>query len=251
MSSWSGRRRMLDGGTLVVIVLAIIGYAVFKYTYKAPTCFDRIMNGNETGVDCGGSCQRLCPSAFLAPNVSWTSFEQLAIGSYTAAAYIVNPNSSGAAVNVPYHFVLYDNLGQQIVDMPGVVSLPPNRNTLAFLGPISVGKRIPYKAFFEFTGAPNWYKKSDTLGSLAIGDKKYTEDNNSSSLLVTLKDTGVTPIGRMSVYVILSDADGNIVGFSKTIIDGIAGLSSVDAPFTWPESHNGKAISIEVLPVAE
>ena len=236
---------------MTVVILAIVGYELFINLYKAPTCFDNILNGDETGVDCGGSCQRLCPSAFLAPIVSWTSFEQLAVGSYNVAAYITNPNNNGTARNVPYHFILYDVNGEAIVDVPGYVNIPPHRNTLAFLGPVPVGKRVPYKAFFEFTGSPDWYEATDTLSSLSIGTKDYTEDSSGSSLLVTLKNNNVKPIGGMSVYVALSDANSNIVGFSKTILDGIAGLGSVQAPFTWPENRNGKVISIEVLPVAK
>jgi len=251
MSSWSSKRRLAYGGTLAVIVLAIIGYIVFSFFYKAPTCFDGIKNGNETGVDCGGSCQRLCPSAFLAPSVPWTSFEEQAPGFYNAAAYIVNPNNTGKAVSVPFHVVLYDSSGQEITDTPGFVSIPPHRNTLAFLNSISVGQKIPYRAFFEFTSSPNWQKSSDSLAALAIGDKRYTEDSSGSSLLVTLKNMAVAPLGKMSVYVVLSDINSNIIGFSKTIVDGISGLSYVQAPFTWPTNRHGKVISIEVLPVAE
>ncbi|PHJ24936.1 sushi domain (scr repeat) domain-containing protein [Cystoisospora suis] len=31
---------------------------------KVPSCFDGIRNGDETGVDCGGSCTQVCPSCF-------------------------------------------------------------------------------------------------------------------------------------------------------------------------------------------
>lgn len=251
MSSWSGRRRLIYGGTLVVIVLAVLAWLIFAFSYKAPTCFDGLQNGKEQGIDCGGSCERLCPSAFLAPRVAWTSYEALSIGYYNAAAYIINPNNDAEALRVPYHIVLYDINGEQIVDMPGFVNIPPHRNTLAFLGPIPVGKRIATKAFFEFTGSPDWRKKSDTLGTLAIGEKKYTEDDLGSSLVVTLRNTSVKPIGKMSVYVVLSDAASNIIGFSKTIVDSISGLGTVEAPFTWPTNRQGKVISIEVLPVAE
>ena len=235
----------------MVLLLVIAGYFFFKTSYKAPTCFDGVMNGNEQGVDCGGSCQRLCQSAFLEPMIAWTSVEQLASGSYNAAAYIINPNNEGEAYDVPYHFVLFDAQGGQIIDTPGTVHIPPHRNTLAFLGPIPVGKRIPYKAFFEFVGAPNWQKSADTLSPLSITEKKYTEDKFGSSLLVTIKNTNVKPIKKMSVFVALSDAGGNVIGFSKTVVDGIVGLSSIQAPFTWPTNRNGKVVSIEVLPVAE
>lgn len=35
-----------------------------------PTCSDRIMNGNETGIDCGGACRSTCPSGNDSGNAS-------------------------------------------------------------------------------------------------------------------------------------------------------------------------------------
>jgi hypothetical protein len=251
MSSWAGRRKLFIGGVTAIIILGAVGFSAYKFFYVAPTCFDGFKNGDETGLDCGGSCERLCPSEFLAPRVSWTTFEQLAPGLYNIAAYVVNPNAEGEAYGVPFNVILYDKEGVQIAQTTGSVHIPPNRNTLAFVGPLNVGKRIPYRAFFEFSASPDWIKSVDRLKTIAPGEKNYTEDANTSSLLVTLKNISVTPLGKMSVYAILSDVNSNIIGFSKTIVDGIDGKSTALAPFTWPKSHDGKVISIEVLPVAE
>jgi hypothetical protein len=245
MSSWAKNRRLLYGGVFLLIVLGIAAYIVFSFFYKAPTCFDGLKNSDEQGIDCGGSCQRLCQSAFLAPSVSWVGFDQLVPGAYNAAAYIVNPNTDGEALNVPFHIILFDDQGIQITDTTGFVHIPPHRNTLAFVGPISVGKRTPYKAFFEFTAAPDWHKKADTLSALSIENKKYSEDESGSSLIVTLKNTAVKPIGKMSVYAALYDANSAPIG------DSIGGELTADAPFTWPTNRQGHVISIEVLPVAE
>lgn len=253
MASWAQKRRFIYSGTIIAVILIVAIYIVFSFVYKAPTCFDQIMNGNEQGIDCGGSCVKLCSSAFLPVTPTWTSFEKIAPGLYNVAAYIVNPNNEGAAVDVPYHFVLYDNKGQELIDSPGVVRIPPHRNTLAFQSSLSLSEAVPYKALFAFTGAPQWVKASDTLGSLQVTDKKYTEDDtaNSSSLIVTLRNMSVNSLGKMSVYATLYDASSTIIGFSKTIVDGIAPQSSTFAPFTWPFSRHGSVISIEVLPVAE
>ncbi|MEN9523990.1 MAG: hypothetical protein RL536_59 [Candidatus Parcubacteria bacterium] len=251
MSSWSQRRKSIYGLIITIIVVGGIGVPAYYLFYKAPTCSDGVMNGNEQGIDCGGSCQRLCPSSFYAPKVGWTRFEEVAPGLYNLAAYIENLNLDGEAKNAPYHIVLYDDRGVLITDTSGVVTLPPHRNTLSFQGAINVGKRIPTKALFEFTQYPNWHKQKDTLSAIVVGEKKYQEDESGSSLTVNMRNTSVYSLVNISVYVILKDKDGNALGFSKTVLDEIPPQGSVIAPFTWPLNRHGKVISIEVLPVAE
>lgn len=232
-------------------VLAAVVLPLFLYFYDSPTCFDNIKNGSEQGMDCGGSCERLCQSAFQPPNVAWTRLEEVAPGLYNVAAYIVNPNPAAEARNVPYHIALYDTSGVLINDLNGKVTIPPHRNTLAFRGAVSAGKRLPAKALFEFQAPPNWYEKKDTLSSLIIVNKEYLEEDTNSSLLVTLSNSGLEVIGPISVYAVLYDSEGNAVGFSKTTVDEIAIQGRAVAPFTWPISRDNKVISIEVLPVAE
>jgi uncharacterized protein YcfL len=251
MASWSQKRKLLYGGITVVVLAAAIFLPAFFYFYKAPTCFDGIKNGDETGVDCGGSCQRLCQSAFLAPSVSWTRIEQVAPSLYNIATYIVNPNNKAVALNVPYYVIVYDKDGVEITEYDGTVILPPQRNTLAFNGAVSMGKRIPAKALFEFSSAPNWISAADPLYAITVGKKSFSEDSSGASLSVTLNNTSAQLINRTDVYAVLYDKDGNAIGFSKTILDGIPAYGSATAPFTWPASFNGAVISIEVLPVAE
>ncbi len=239
------------GGTTTLIIVAILVILGLRLFYTTPTCFDGKMNGNEIGIDCGGSCTKLCQNAFMSPVVNWTRFEQVAPHLYNIAAYIVNPNIDGEAPNVPYHVQMYDNRGVLITEYDGTVTLPPHRNVLAFQGAVNIQERIPAKVLFEFTGAPNWKKQGDRLVSLLITNKQYSEDENGSSLIVTLKNSSVESLGRTAVYVVLYDKNSNALGFSKTIIDGIDAGATATAPFTWPVSRQGKVISIEVLPVVE
>lgn len=252
MSSWSQRRKLLYTiVTLVIIVIpaSLIGYRV---AYRAPSCFDGIKNGTEAGIDCGGACQKLCQSAFLPPKHDWTQYEQIAPGVYNLAAYVENPNPTVGATNIPFHMVLYDTKGTVISGMNGHITLGPKRNTLAFIPGVRVGNSAPGASpFFEFTAAPDWQKEADVLSHLVVGNKAYSEDGPSSSLQVSLKNAGVDPIPRMSVYAILYDKNKNAIAFSKTVVDGIPSGTSVTAPFTWPENFHGQVISQEILPVAE
>ena len=251
MASWSRQRKSLYALIVIVVLAVAIGVPGFFLFYKAPTCFDGIQNGNEQGIDCGGSCQKLCPSAFLAPIQSWTRFEQVSPGFYNVAAYVINPNPNAIAVRVPYHMALYDDQGVTIRDVYGTMTLPPHRNTLAFQGSVSTEERVPAKAFFEFTASPDWSLAADTLSSLQVTGKDYNEDAAGSSLQVSLHNGSASHIGHLSVYAVLYDSSQNEVGFSKTEIDGIAPGATAVAPYTWPEDRHNAVVSIEVLPVAE
>jgi hypothetical protein len=251
MISWSRKRRFLYAGSVLVVIIGVGIAGFLLFVYKAPTCSDGTMNGSELGVDCGGGCTRLCASAFLPPSVSWTRFEEVSPGLYNVAAYVVNPNKEGHASNIPYHIMMYDARGVLIVEHKGVADIAPQRGTLVFARMIETGKRIPARALFEFTGSPDWRSAKDPLVALVIGDKKYTEEGSSSTLTVPLTNRSVYPLPHMSVYAILYDINNNAIGFSKTVLDGIAPQESVLAPFTWPINRQGKVISIEVLPVAE
>jgi len=250
MSSWSRQRKFTYGAIVIVALVVLIALPAWKIFYTAPTCFDGLKNGDELGVDCSGSCTKLCASAFIPPIVGWTRFDRIAPNTYNVAAYIINQNIDGEAKGVPYHMQIYDNRGILITEYDGKVTIPPHRNALAYEGTVNVGERIPAKALFEFDGIPDWNKNKDGLSAISVIDKKYTEDSTGSSLLVSLKNTSVNPIGKISLFVVLYDGSGNATSFSKTIIDSIGAGETVEAPFTWP-ARNNIPVSIEVLPVAE
>jgi hypothetical protein len=251
MSSWSQRRKLTYTAIILLLLIGAVGIPAFLYFYTPPSCSDGRRNGNELGVDCGGSCERLCQSAFLPPLVGWTRFEEVAPGLFNVGAYIINNNPDGEARNIPYHVAFYDKDGHLIKDFTGKVTLPSHRNTLAFQGALNLAKRVPAKALFEFTGAPDWNKKADPLSAITIESRDYTEEGSSSALSVGLRNNSVRAIDKLTVYVVLYDRGGNAIGFSKTLIDEIPPGQTVLAPFTWPKSRNGEVVSIEVLPVAE
>lgn len=88
---------------LFFLILSYVLYLFFKAT---PTCFDGEKNQGEEGVDCGGPCSRVClPENFKDIQVSSVKF--LNIGNKTILlAKIQNPNSSIAAWQFNYEFVV-------------------------------------------------------------------------------------------------------------------------------------------------
>jgi hypothetical protein len=251
MSTWSSRRKSRIAWTIIVVVMVLVVGGYFFFFYKTPTCFDSVQNGNELGIDCGGSCVKLCQSAYLPARIEWggAKFEKIGSNLYNLGALVANPNTNAAAQNAPYRFAVYDTRGLLIIERRGTMNIPAHRNVLVFESGVDMGKRIPAKATFEFTSAPVWFSSEDTLGGLAIADKKYNEDTAGSSLQVTLQNRSQVPIQNITVGVVLFDINGNAIGFSKTIVDSLAPNGGQDiAPFTWPVTRNGQVVSIEAFP---
>lgn len=251
MSSWSQRRRLIYAVIVIVVLVAAVGVPIFLGLYRAPTCFDGIRNGDEGGVDCDGSCAKLCPSAFLPPAVSWVRFKEVGSGRYNVAAYVINPNQSVEAKEIPYKVTLYDREALPIAETIGTVTLPARRNSMAFKASVNTGIQTPIRGTFEFLAIPDWVKDAGRLDDLRVTDQTYIENPSDSSLLVTILNEGVEPEQSISVAAVLKDADGNVLNFSKTIVDSIPAGESRVAPFTWPISHDRRVVSMEVLLVAE
>ncbi|NDE68092.1 hypothetical protein EB052_00630 [bacterium] len=250
MASWATKRKLAYISIITVLAAVFVALPLYLSYYKAPSCSDRIQNQGELGIDCGGPCARLCQSAFLPPEVSWTKFEKVSEGIYNLGAYIINPNINGAVVAASYKFSLFDRDGILITEVPGTTIIPSHRNTLAFAASVSTQKRPVVRAIFEFTQPPLWQKSFDSLGGISIIDKKYSEDKDGSSLEVFIQNNILLAYNKIRLGAILYDDSDNAVGFSSTVIDAIAPGKKELAVFTWPLSRKGKVASIEILPVA-
>ena len=47
------KRRLIYGGSVLLVLALIFGTIFWKLLYSAPTCSDGVKNGDEKGVDCG------------------------------------------------------------------------------------------------------------------------------------------------------------------------------------------------------
>jgi hypothetical protein len=254
MASWSTRRRFMYSTFVIFVLVVLVIVPLYYFFYKPPTCLDGIKNGDEEGIDCGGSCVMLCQDIFLPPKIVWggAKFEKISNGVYNFASLIENQNVDAGAKDVPYKITIYDESGLMIKEQFGKITLYPHRNSLAFNPLVNLDKSIPFKATFEFTSAPVWYRSNDELDKIVIVDKKYIEDDKSSSLEVVLENRGLFPYRNIDVYVVLSDINGNNIGFSRTHIDNIDSKNDRQiASYTWPTNRNNRVTTIDVFPIIE
>ncbi|NQV88310.1 MAG: VWA domain-containing protein [Parcubacteria group bacterium] len=236
MISWSTKRRLLY--TIIPLaILFVISYSVFFFFwYKAPTCNDRVKNGGETGVDCGGSCQRICSFETLDPVILWSRVFRVTSNTYNAVAYIENHNINSQAENVPYVFKVKNEKGEAIVSKEGKVYIPKNKSFAIFESNIEVPSgEIPKTTTFEFTSLPIWIKNTEPTSELFIKKKVLSRQDSSPRIDVTFENRSIETIKNIEVVALVLDGKNNAIGASRTFIDSLDKNQSKDVVFTWPE----------------
>lgn len=247
MSSWSQRRKSIYFLIFVAFLFGFIILPAYFIFYKAPTCFDGKQNGDEKGIDCGGSCVNLCRSQYLKPNIIWARTIEVKPGIYNALAYIENPNIDAGADSVSYVFRIKDKDGVLVYERKGETFIPPNKFFGIFEDGISTGEKIPTNTLFEFTSEALWKKQENREAGITILKKTISREETSPRIDAAMKNEMFQPIFNIEVVAIAYSGDGNALGFSRTFIDKLDKGESRDITFTWPNHFSSKVVKIEII----
>jgi hypothetical protein len=230
--SWSERRKYTYSAVVVCIVLLVF-FAAYRSLFSAPTsCFDNRHNGDEEGVDCGGSCTFLCTNQVSQPTVAWARSFLVATSTYTAAAYIQNPNPGAGAHQVAYSFQLFDSKNSLIVERTGVVDLAPVQMVPIIEPNIPTGSREVARTLFAFSGLPPWQRvDANMVPQVSTANQKLMQDG--SRLSLTLQNNGIRDAKNLTVIAVLFDASGVALAASKSLVASLPHKSSQDIVFTW------------------
>ena len=247
--SWAQRRKTTYIFSILSIFVVIFIIILFTFFNKTPTCSDGIQNQNETGIDCGGSCNVLCRADYSDPIVTWGPrwAKVLSNGTYNFLTYAQNLNIGVGAYNSSYLFKVYDKDGILLYQKTGTTFIPPNNNFVIFEDNISLNDKIPVRTKFEFTSSPLWQKMDSMESSITAVSKNLINEDTKPKLLVTLSNSTLKPIENIESVAILYDENNNAVAFSKTKIDVINKDSTADIVFTWPERFEKKVVRIDIV----
>lgn len=244
--TWSGRRKALYTG-----VIGVIGFMTLIFVYQtlftAPAlCTDGKQNGNEHGVDCGGSCALLCATEARAPIVLWSRAFESAPQTYTAAAYIQNNNPGAGARQVSYSFQMFDADNALVTDRTGVVDLPPVPIIPIVESGINVGYRSVARTLFAFSTEPTWVKAGQ-LPALTVSNQTLAVDG--SRLSAKLRNGSFVAV-RATVAAVLFDAEDVARAASKSTVV-VPARGEVPLDFTWGSKPTRPIVrgEITILPL--
>ena len=154
--------KQLLSGALYLAVLGTIGWWIYSVTLApAPSCFDNVQNGGETGVDCGGPCVS-CAIKHLQPlSISPSSL----FGTdrvYSAVAEVTDPSDLYGTKTFSYSVAFVDANGNvlQTVDQTGF--LYPGQTRSLIVAGVSIQNGIPTQANFTLDATSTaWASASD------------------------------------------------------------------------------------------
>ncbi len=247
MISWQTRRQALYFGTFFVFLVLVIGIPVFISVYRAPTCFDGKKNQGEEGVDCDGSCQRLCKEKISLPVVDWVRPFHVSGNVYSVAALVENFNPNAGTLKIPYTFELYDTSNQLITKVKGSTFVLPKQAFLVFEGGIEL-TAVPTKAFLKFEENAEWLRASVKDRTLSISDQVLRNTDTLPKLSALIENTAITPARDVEVVAVVSDTKNNAIAASRTIVKELAPNEKKNIVFTWPTPF-AKQLEACVVPV--
>lgn len=238
---------------ILVSFLAIFGFLiVYPKINKAPSCADNKQNGNETGIDCGGSCLNACIAEVSPVSILWSRAFKVIPGRYNALAYLENQNGNVAISKINYKFRFADGNNVYIGKREGSAYVPPSGRFAIFEPGIDIGNSVPVYTTFEFTQTPQWItvpqEKINQLKVLVSNINLINEETN-PALSAVIRNNSLYSIPKIDVIAILYDADNNAVSASRTYLETLAGEESKEVNFTWPEPFSGKVIAKEIIPM--
>lgn len=250
--SWGTRRRnnIIFFVFLILIIPIVVG--AFLIFYEKPTCFDGKKNGNEKGIDCGGSCVLLCTEDTLPPIVVWERYFKISEGNYNVATYIENQNPSAGAKEAKYIFELFNKEGVQIAEREGRVRLLPKSITPIIESGLFTGKQDVERMRFRFL-EDVLFEKEEPIDPVLIikNDRYYIDESLAGGPRVTasVQNISLNTVKNIEIVVLLYDIFDNVAGSSSTFIDEIKAEETKDISFTWPDKFVETDLRPEIIPI--
>lgn len=250
--TWALKRQMSFVGIFAVLII-ILGYLfISPYFNQVPTCNNDKQDGDETGVDCGGSCALACSFEVDKLSVIWSRAFEVVPGRYNAVAFVENQNRNKAINKINYRFRFADENNVYVGKRDGSTFIPPSGEFAIFEPAVDTGHSVPVYTTFQFTEVPQWIQVlQDKINQLqvTVSSINLTNPDTTPVLSAVVKNNSLFIIPEVSVVAILYDANHNAVSTSSTYIDQLSAEESREVTFTWPKPLPSEIVSQDIIPI--
>ena len=249
--SWAARRRFVYLSGVILFFVIVIGLPIaWKIATIPATCHDGKQNQNETAIDRGGPCL-LLDERYLQPHaVLWTRAFLVRDGSYSAVAYVQNPNPQAGVVSAHYKFSLYDSQNILVAERTGTTYIMPGGITPVFTSSIDTGNRIVARTYFAFTdSALVWERMSNPASPISISGTEIINADTEPQVTASVRNASVADIQHVSFVAVVFDTAGNAINASATALARLNAEGQTQIGFTWPEAFTVLPSKVDVTAV--
>jgi hypothetical protein len=253
------RRRMLYILGVLAFFAAVIGVPLAIYLHKPATCFDGVRNQGETSPDHGGPCALLDASSITPHAVLWARAFRVRDGSYSAVAYIENPNSGAGVAKANYRMALYDSGNVLVAERFGTTPIMPGGITPVYEGNIDTGNRIATHTIFCFVDDQQvcdqagstlvWERMKNVVSVVSITHDPIVDLDIMPRLNAKVINTSVADIQDISFVAVIFDPAGNAFAVSATALSRLNAGEQRTIVFTWPSPFSITVGRVDIIPV--
>lgn len=240
---------MYAGG--IVLVLAVLAFIpIYKFLSRPATCADGVRNQGETKIDKGGPCPILDEDALSPITVLWARAFEVRNGSYSAVAYIENPNPAAGAKRADYHMRLYDSGNILVAERSGSTFIMQGTVTPIFEAGFDTGERDVIRTYVDLSPGIVWERTENPAKVLRVSNKKLSEQEGLPRLEANVDNTSTKAVSDIDFVAILFSPAGNARAASKTRLARAEPGDPQQLIFTWPEPFPTNIGRVDILPLA-
>ena len=216
--------KQLIYGSVYLAILTFFGLWVYLSNFHTtPTCFDSIQNQDEEGVDCGGTCQKIClPNEFETIEVvDRVRILKVDDEHLSLLVKIQNNNIDFAAESFNYTFNIFDKSDKLITSIFGTSFIYQGEVKYIAVPNAKISPSLVARATFESSN-PGW-----VLGELlakpdvAIQNQKTILDSNLIKVEGSLISHSASTLNNIKIIAIFYSQFGLPVGASQTEIENL------------------------------
>ncbi len=255
-----GRKKMIIAAIPIGIIILIILIFVVINRPKA-TCFDGKQNGNETGVDCGGSCV-VCAVKNAKNLEVITQPLALDVGiNFIAVAAKIRNSNAGYGVKFNYQINFLDSFGQIKNTVKDKSFIYPSSTKFLVIPKLEMKKTdfsrmelIFDKDSFEWFASDKTSK--DLFGIYDVRAQFLEDAKNPGYMKVTgkINNKMSNSFSLVDLTIFVYSKTGELLNAVETELNNLLGNSTQQLEYTWmtsfPNIRQSNLNKIEIYPDA-
>ena len=233
--SWTKERKTFVTFIFGACIAGVAALFIIPLLIESPTCTDAKRNGTETGVDCGGTCSKICTSPNATIRIVWERSVRTSESTYDAVAYIENSDNESAPRRVKYRATFFDALGSVITTRDGESLIRAGAGTALYVPAIPVEKRVITQTRFEIIEVSPLEKvtNQNTIKAVQVTEELFDNISGTPRLTLKVQNDLFDNVNNVDVIALLYDSEDTLIAIGKTFIEQISARSSAPAYFTW------------------